>query len=266
MQARRVARQGRCIWPPPLVVVLVIVACGVPFSASATGPDETPEMAAASFDPGISEDAMILATRLHQALSDDMIMDASRLEELAREIDPVLTRIRIHDPRMSEISARQWHRPGVLLLELEGDLLDVVMDRWQDGRVASLPRTGHAAFDELGARVGLDRVDTSPGSSMVIVSVSDHANMRAVQEAYAAINGVRHAERDGFLGGGPDILATHDGGAWYVTMRNAWGDCPSGCMFEEAFHFIVSPEHLEQVEASEADGIEPFRNLLAAPR
>ena len=88
----------------------------------------------------------ILAQRLHQTLNDDLMMDDLALQDLGREIDLVLTQIRNRHPRMAEISARQWHRPSVLLLELEGDLLDAVVERWTNGDVVPLPRTDHAGL------------------------------------------------------------------------------------------------------------------------
>lgn len=256
-----------------LVTVLAIVAGsvsglaapgGFPFIASAIGSDNSSQIAAPSCDPGMSEDAMILATRLHQALTDDLMMDDLRLRELGREIDLVLAQIRDRHPRMSEISARRRYAPARLILDLEGDLLDAVMERWQNGNGEPLPRTGHAAFDELNARIGLHGAKAYPHSAMVIVSFGKLANMRAAQQAYAAINGVRHVELDWFAGDGPDILAANDGETWHVAMRDAWGDCPSGCMHEETFYFIVRSGHLEQVEENEARNIRQFRELLPA--
>lgn len=207
---------------------------------------------------------MILATRLHQALTDDLMMDELSLRELGREIDLVLAQIRDRHSRMSEISARRRYVPARLILHLEGDLLDTVMERWQNGNSEPLPRTGHAAFDEFNARIDLHGAEAYPRFSMVIVSFSKLANMRAAQVAYAAIDGVRHAELDWFAGDGPDILATNDGGTWHVAMRNAWGDCPSGCMHEETSYFIVSTGHLEQLEEKEARNVRQFRELLPA--
>ncbi len=238
---------------------------GFPFVALAIGSDDSSQIAVSSFDTGVSEDAMILATRLHQAMTDDLMMDNPRLQELGRTIDLVLTQIRNRHPRMNEISARRRYAPARFILHLEGDLLDAVIERWQNGTGEPLPRTGHAAFDELNAGIGLHRAKAYPRSSMVIVSCSKLVNMRAAREAYAAIDGVRDVELDWFLGDGPDILAAKDGDTWHVAMRNAWGDCPSGCMHEETFYFIVRSGHLEQVEGNEARNIRQFRELLPAP-
>lgn len=269
-EVRRIPEHVSCMRQLRLVTILAISLSGLatpggfPFIASAIGSDNSSLIAAPSCDPGMSEDAMILATRLHQAMTDDLIMDDPRLQELGREIDLVLAQIRDRHPRMSEISARRWYAPARLILHLEGDLLDAVIERWQNGNGEPLPRTGHATFDELNAEIGLHKARAYPRSSMVIVSLSKLANMRTVHQAYAAIDGVRHVELDWFLGVGSDILATNDGGSWHVAMRNAWGDCPSGCMHEETFYFVVRSGHLEQVEENEARNIRQFRDLIPA--
>ena len=244
-----------------LVAMLTAVMAG-PFFF--TGSHDSTRTLAACADTGISRDATILAGRHHQASNDDLMMDDLALQELGREIDLVLTQIRTRHPRMAEISARQWHRPSVLLLEMEGDLLGAVVERWKNGNVGSLPRTGHAAFDELNARTGLHEADVLPSLSTVILHVSNLANLRVAREAYAATEGVRRASFDEFLGDGPDIVAANAGGAWYVAMRDAWGDCPSGCIHSQTFFFIVKRGHVEQLERNDADSVPQFRTVIRA--
>ncbi len=273
LRVRRLPGHVNCVRQLRLVTMLAIVACsisglampgGVPFIASASGSDKSFQTVAPSCDSGVSEDAMILATRLHQAMTGNLVMDDPKLQELGRKIDLVLAQIRDRHPRMSEIFARWWYAPARLILHLEGDLLDAVIEHWQNWNGEPLPRTGHAIFDELNARIGLHGAKTYLHSSMVVVSFSKLANMRAAHEAYAAIDGVRHVEFDWFVGDGPDILAANDGETWHVAMRDAWGDCPSGCMHEETFYFIVRSGHLEQVEENEARNIRQFRELPPA--
>ena len=256
MQDRRLPAHLRNLC---LVAMLTAVMAG-PFSFS--GSHDSAGILAASPDTRLSRDATILAQRLHQISSDDLMMDDLALQELGREIDLVLTQIRNRHPRMAEISARQWHRPSVLLLELEGDLLDAVVERWTNGNVVPLPRTGHMAFDELNARIGLHGAEVLPSLSIAIMHVSNLANLRVARGAYAAVEGIRHASFDEILGDGPDIVAANPDGSWYVAMRDAWGDCPSGCIHSEAFFFIVERGHLEQVTTRDAENIPQFRAII----
>lgn len=242
-----------------LVALLTVVMAG-PFSFS--GSHDSTGTLAASSDTGLSRDATILAQRLHQTLNDDLMLDDLALQKLGREIDLVLAQIRNRHPRMADISARQWHRPSVLLLELEGDLQDAVVERWKNGNVVPLPLTGHATFDELNARAGLHRAEVLPSLSTVIMHVGNLANLRVAREAYAATEGVRRTSFDEILGDGPDIVAANSGGAWYVALRNAWGDCPSGCIHSESFFFIVDRGRLEQVTPRDAENIPQFRTII----
>ena len=91
------------------------------------------------------------------------------------------------------------------------------------------------------------------------------ANLHAVRAVYAAMDGVRHASFDESSGDGPDIVAASIGGTWYVAMRDAWGDCPSGCTHSETFFFIVKGEWPEQVERKEARNMSQFRTIIPAP-
>ena len=245
-----------------LVAMLTAVMAG-PLAFS--GSHDSTGILAASPDTGLSRDATILARRLQQTLNDDLMLDDLAFQELGREIDLVLTQIRNRHPRMAVISAHQWHRPSVLILELEGDLRDAVVERWKNGNVVPLPLTGHAALDELNARTGLHRAEVLPSLSTAIMHLGNLANLRVAREAYAAVEGIRHASFDDILGDGPDIVAANPDGAWYVAMRNAWGDCPSGCIHSETFFFIVERGHLEQVTTRDAENIPQFRAIIPTP-
>ncbi len=245
---------------------MVIAACSVCLPAmidgQATGSQEPVGALAACSDPGISEDAAILARRLHQASSDNLIMDDAALLELGQDIDRALTLIRTRHPRMAGMSARRWHRPSVLLLDLEGDLLDTVVVRWENGSITPLPRIGHAAFDELNAEAGLHKADVLPALSTVIMSLGPCVNLRVARKAYTAVKGVRRASFDESPGDGPDIVAANPGGTWHVAMRHAWGDCPSGCTQSETFLFVVRRGSPEQVPPEEAGNNPQWRVLI----
>ena len=104
--------------------------------------------------------------------------------------------------------------PSVLLLEIEGDLLDAVVEHWESRNDGPLPRIGHAAFDELNARSGLRKAEVLPAFSIVILHFNELTNLRTTRGAYEALAGVRRASFDESVGDGPDIVATRFDGAW----------------------------------------------------
>ena len=247
--------------------IVVLAIAGNTFFLTSTNASEKAAIKLIPY-PGasISRDAIILAKRLYQRWTDDLIIDDLSLRELGRQIDLVLTQIRNRHPAMIQISARQRHRPAVLLLKLEGDLLDAVVGRWKNSTAGVLPRTGHAAFDALNTKLGLHKAKVLPSFATVIMYLSGFANLRAVREAYAAIDGIRRASFDESLGDGSDIVAANLGGTWYIVMRNAWGDCPSGCMNSETSFFIVKREHIARMEREKAEDIPQFWAVIPALR
>lgn len=209
---------------------------------------------------GISSDANLLAQRIHLGETGELLMDERRLGEIAREIDQVLTRIRSRYPETAEVAARSRYRPAALLLTVEGDLLDAIAKRWDGASEARL--TGVAEFDELNARLGLHALESMPLIASVIMHFSARANLHAARQAYLAVDGVVGAELDAYLGDGPDIAVTKASGRWFVMMRKAWGDCPSGCLHSETSFFVVDHKQVERVDRQRAEGMAGFRSAV----
>ena len=211
--------------------------------------------------PKVSE-AFVLAHRILARETDDLLFDAKRRRELAREIEGVLKRLRDAYPEVAEISARAAHLPGVLLLGVKPDLMGVVsrLLRGKNGPVKL--RTGKAAFDALNARLGLRAVRLFRRTGVLVMHSSELANVAAARRAYLKIAGVEYAEPDAQLGDGSDIEASKSDDAWHIVVRKAWGDCPSGCIYKKMFFFIVRDEKNERIEPSKATGMPEFRKLL----
>ena len=187
-------------------------------------------------------------------------MNEQRLGELAAEIDQVLMHIRSRYPEMTEVAARSRFRPATLLLTVEGGLLDAISQRWNG--TGDTPLTGFEEFDELNSRLGLHAWKLMPLFTSVIMHFSEHANLLAARQAYLAVDGVVSAEFDAYLGDGPDIAATNASGRWFVMMRKAWGDCPSGCLHSETSFFAVSHAYVDKVDREKAEGMVEFRRAV----
>ena len=46
-------------------------------------------------------------------------------------------------------------------------------------------------------------------------------------------------------------------------FRNAWGDCPAGCIHSELSFYTVAEGEAERTEPAEARAMDPFATLLA---
>ena len=208
-------------------------------------------------------EARVLADRILQRESDDLLLDGRRQRTLGHEIKQALSLIRSTHPAMASITARDAHGTATLLLGLEGALRDAVVGTWDGESVSAPPRTGHAAFDALNATLGLRAVQPFPTLDSVVLHLDERANIAAAIRAYRAIDGVAYAEPDAAAGrwfryrGGQSAE-----GRWHFVFRRAWGDCPSGCIDEELSFFTVAEGEAERIEPAQAHGMDAFAALL----
>ena len=256
-------RPGAVIWIRFAVVCLLPVAWCVSPDKGGWGAEAAPVVVRVDSrkPPKVSE-AALLAHRILARETDDLLLDAKRRRELAREIEGVLVRLRYAHPEVAKVSARATHLPGVLLLGVKPDLMDTVsrLLRGKSGPVAL--RTGKAAFDALNAKLRLRAVRLFRRTGVLLMRLSERVNVQAARRAYLKIAGIEYAEADAHLGDGSDIEASKSGDAWHIVVRKAWGDCPSGCIYKKMFFFIVRGEKIERIEPSKATGMPEFRKLL----
>lgn len=263
---RRFQRGVRWLGSPPQLVLAVfsLLHVALPTAIPPANAEEASEIPAAEalavWHGGASADARMLARRIHLGESSELLANEQRLGELAIEIDQVLMNIRNRYPETAEIAPRSRFRPATLLLSVEGGLFDAIAQRWNG--TGGVPLTGFEEFDELNSRLGLHRWESMPLLASVVMNFSERANLHAARQAYLALDGVVDAELDAYLGDGPDIAATNASGRWFVMMRKAWGDCPSGCLHSQTSFFVVSHGHVERVDRKGAEGMVEFRSAV----
>ncbi len=244
-------------------VCSLLAVSGVSLSTQAWVADAAPMVVRAeSPNPPEVSEAALLAHRILARESDALLLDEKRRRELAREIEDMLKRLRYAYPEVEKISARAAHLPGVLLLGVKPGLFRAVADLLQDKNEPVALRTGNAAFDALNAKLGLKAVRPYRHTGVLVMHLSERANVGAGRRAYRKIAGVEYAESDAHLGDGPDIEAAKTGGVWHVVIRKAWGDCPSGCIYKKLFFFTVKEGQVERVEPARAVDTLSFRKLL----
>ena len=243
--------------------VLVLIGAATTATPVASVPaDEAPAPDASPWASAAAE-ARVLADRILQRESDELLLDGRRQRMLGHEIERALSLIRRAYPAMAAILAREGPRPATLVLGLEGPLRDAVVGAWAGESASVPPPTGHAAFDGLNAALGLWAARPFPALDSVVLHLDERANVAAALRAYRAIDGVAHAEPDALLGDGPDIGATKVDGTWHFVFRRAWGDCPSGCIDRELSFFTVADGGAERIEPTRAHDMDAFAALVA---
>ena len=261
---KRVENRVMTSWFRLAVVCLLLpLAWGLSLStkASETAPAPT-AIRADSLDPAEVSEAVILADRILARETDDLLIDAERRRELAREIEGVLERLRYAHPEMAKISARAAHLPGVLILGVKPGLFGAVSRTLGEEKGPVKLRTGNRAFDALNVRLGLRAVRPYRHTGVLVMRFSDRLNVRAAQKAYMKMAEVEYAEADVYLGDSSGIEAVKSGEAWHIVVRKAWGDCPSGCLFKKTFFFTVKGDEVERIESVRAMDIPDVRKIL----
>lgn len=242
-----------------------LVLIGLAMAVTPAAPARAGEAIATHASPwaAAAAEARILADRILQRESDDLILDGKRQRALGHEIKQALSLIRREYPAMADVSVRQGYGRAALVLGLEGALREAAFAVWEDGSAAAPPATGHAAFDALGAGLSLRAVQAYPALDSAVLYLDERANVAAALRAYRAIDGVGYAEPDAVLGDGSDIEAAKADGRWHFVFRLAWGDCPAGCIDEELSFFIVADGEARLIEPARARGMDAFAALVA---
>ena len=238
--------------------------------AEVPGETESPDAGAAVVvlgpddpDPPLPAEADILAHRILSRGNDNLVLDPAERDRLADELAAVLSTIRDAYPAVADITARPSHSLGVLLVGLEPGLFDVVSSLLEEQAGPVELRTGYEAFDSLNATLGLSVVlDLIHFFHGAVFYFSEHLNVPVAAAEYAMVEGIEYAEPDGYLGDGPNMYAAHSQGRWYVVARHAEGDCPSGCIIEELFYFVVDGTDVEMIDSEQAMETAEFMDLV----
>ena len=209
----------------------------------------------------------ILADRILERETEDLYFDIPQRKQLASEIERVLSLIRAAYLPMNEIHAEEDIIPRMLVVYLERDFYEIVKKMIQDKQGPFRFVTGYAEFDALNAKLGVQKVLLGNPISMNLILYFDKPlNLKVAREAYSMMEGVDRTSVDYPPAISIDIKAFKQGETWYVIFRNAWGDCPAGCIHEELFCFTVTGTDVETIPTAQAQTMPPFQELDATHR
>ena len=241
---------------------LALIGCSGSSDSSAAGDSTAPVvLPPEGWEPPMLTEAEILADRLMRREGDSLLLDAAERSRLAGEIGSVLSTIRAAYPAIGDVAAHATYAFGELLVGLEPQLYQEVASLLDDQAGPVTLETGYTGFDSLNESLGLSVVDLLY-SRTTIFYFNEYLNVPATAEAYEMVEGVEYAESNAYVGDGPDIDAVNSQGRWYVVLRSAEGDCPSGCIYEELFFFIVDGAAVEMIDRDQALERAEFMNLV----
>jgi membrane-associated protease RseP (regulator of RpoE activity) len=237
-------------------------------TASPTG-SSTPDTASGvlSTCPLFSEgrsDATIIASGILSRGSQELLFDSQEFAALSEELERVLGLIRNAYPAVESIHAHDRYVAGQVVLGVEPPLEKAIQDAVASQPGATGLVTGQTAFDALNAQLGGVRGLHTEGLQeygYLLLCLDELVNVRPASVAYSELEGVRNASPNQLMGDGPDIDALRDGNTWYVVFRDAWGDCPMGCIYEELTFFTVAGDEVTAVEPAQAAVDPKFASL-----
>ena len=181
------------------------------------------------------------------------------------EVHSVLERIRTAWPDMTAITARPLWEPGTLILELGPVLGGATAEALAGPGVRTSFCTGHVEFDALNRSVGLRAVTAFPHlPDLYRVHFDPNRDVPDIAAQYTSLGGVVAAMPDVLLGDGPGIQALRSERAWFLVFRDAWGDCPSGCMFSKLHFYVADERRIARIDRGEAVRMEEFSAILTA--
>ena len=184
---------------------------------------------------------------------------------LITSLDRILARIRTTWPDMGAVSARPLWQPGRLILHSDPSLGGQVL-RGLGERGALAPFcTGYAEFDALSRAVGLRAIATfSRLPDMFVMEFDSDFDVPGVAARYESLDGVITASPDVPTGDGPGIQVSRSNGEWFLVFRQAWGDCPSGCMYSELHFFVADERRVARIHHAKAARMGGFSDILTA--
>ena len=227
-------------------------------------------------------DAEILADRILVRETEDIFFDGNQRDQLISEIERVLSSVRAAYPTVNTIHAIDDYTPDAVKLYLEPGLNEIVTNLMQDQQGPVPFETGYAEFDTLNMTLGLQAVRMDEVALSGIVFHFDKSlNFNAASEAYSMVQGVESAypmlhpwdninspmgvirsDHPYDTRNSPNIGALKEGRTWYVVFRNPWGECVTGCRYQELFCFMVTPLEVTMVPITQARTIRPFQRVL----
>ena len=176
-----------------------------------------------TIQPPASEEARLMALSLSGEIQPP--------QTLAREIEAHLAQIRAQygniDAVINSLSYRPPWVPGRIIISV-----DTTTNRM-------IKEDSYRAWDALNLKYQL--LDKKILSSFVVLSFNGILHSRHLATLYADLPGVQYAEPDGYVGDSPNIYPRSTPSGLTYLFRDAWGDCPSGCIYSKYWYFIIRP-------------------------
>ncbi len=111
---------------------------------------------------------------------------------------------------------------------------------FDDNTAQEVANGEYHAWDELNKRYEVTEIDTHLVESIGFAWLyfKGRLHPRRLAELYGVLPGVSYTQPSSRLGDSPNVYPRQTGDGITYLFRDAWGDCPAGCIYSEYWYFI----------------------------
>jgi hypothetical protein len=170
-------------------------------------------------------------------LSGQLVAPQALYHEVGEELTSLRTEFSDSIPQLSTTGFILPKHPSYLSIGVE----DWVISSYQKGE--------YTAWDSLNALYRVDTIEVHdqswPASDFVALRFEGMLNPDSLAAVYDGLPGFRYVSASGNFGDYPCLYPWKDENGLSFLLRYAWGDCPSGCAYQEFWYFRVMSDHIE---------------------
>lgn len=116
-------------------------------------------------------------------------------------------------------------------------------------------------FDSLNKLLRLDTERSSVYSSYHTMLFNGRLHPARLIEMYQRVPGIVSLGGGAFVGDSPEFFIIPDGNVFRYFFRDAWGDCPAGCIFSDYYYVTVTNNDIDFIGSYLRD----FRDTTGVP-
>ncbi len=110
-------------------------------------------------------------------------------------------------------------------------------------------------WDELNEKYRVSDIIIEEKFNWAKLVFEDQINPYFLSDLYAGLEGVRYANANGYGGDYPNIYPWIVDGKIAILVRDGWGDCPSGCIYNHFWYFKSGSNSISLIGEFEMDEV-----------
>ena len=159
-------------------------------------------------------------------LSGELVAPNNLREQVSQDLAAIRSEFGEEFPAVNRISFRLPWRPSSILVDLD------------DATAEEVANGEYHAWDELNEMYEVTDINQLQITPTVVLDFEGMLHSGRLAERYADLPGVVQTWPNSIGGDGPTIYPRQTGNATSYLFRDAWGDCPAGCIYSEYWYFV----------------------------